>query len=183
MNVPKPALSLRGFESLLPVETGEESAAQECGAPAPRVLRFSIDLPPRLLSPNGIGKSKHFSKRFKAVAAYRSAGMAACLKAMTDAKWERVAKGATRKVRISATWFEGWSPFEQGTRMSLFYRPTDEQNAWIALKAALDGFVDARLVPDDTAKHVKLGDCELKVKPADHGGRCGIDIEIEEVSA
>jgi hypothetical protein len=56
------------------------------------------------------------------------------------------------------------------------HRPKDCDNAVVALSACQDGIVDAGIVADDDAKHVRLGGIEV-ITDTD---LCGVFVTIEE---
>lgn len=87
--------------------------------------------------------------------------------------WSKLAR-ATQQARMLAKHrFRSAKPgdwIQQPVRLEVVYRcpygsrgycPRDAQNAIGALKAAIDGMVDAGVVPDDSAKWVTWGEFQL----------------------
>jgi Holliday junction resolvase RusA-like endonuclease len=146
---------------------------------------IELPLPPKGVSPNRAGH-EHYSKRSKATQEYRKAAWALMREALPK-DWKPV------PVRISHAWYMGQSAAETKLRASYlacggkkrlsseFYRPRDKQNAIAALKAVVDGFVDAKLVPDDSAQWVDWGPCTFYSKPDQHGGRSCVVVTVEVV--
>jgi len=149
------------------------------------LFRFEIPLPSLGNSPN-----HHCSHRLKApsIAASRADGARAMRKVLKRG-WEAV------PVRVKHEWYMALTPFEiaiEQTRRPgkktirpidiVKCRPKDAQNAIGCLKAAVDGFVDAGLVPDDTAKWVQWGDCVLHRNAKAHGGRSCVVITLEAIA-
>lgn len=87
--------------------------------------------------------------------------------------WSKLARAIKDERRRAAWHFRiarpaGWIP--QAVRLEIVYRcpfgsvgycPRDTQNAIGALKAAIDGMVDAGIVPDDSARWVTWGEFRL----------------------
>lgn len=59
------------------------------------------------------------------------------------------------------------------------YRPLDKGNAIGSLKAAIDGIVDAGVVPSDSHEWLSFGDIELYRTKDKHGGETGLTLVIE----
>jgi hypothetical protein len=111
----------------------------------PQVQRFSVvlRLPSREVSPNA---RVHWAKRSKFI------------------RWERTAAA----YRFAQAKPRNWRPEPVRLEIryvcpfgSAGYCPRDTQNAIGALKAAIDGMVDAGVVPDDSARWVSWGGFEL----------------------
>lgn len=109
-------------------------------------MRLVIEgpLPPRDCSPNGY---KHWRR---VSAAKRSQRL----------EWSLLAYAAARERGVP------WQPPERatavievgikGARGTRFYAPRDEANALGALKAAIDGIVDAGALMDDSRRHLHV---------------------------
>lgn len=146
-------------------------------------FKFSLPLPPAGCSSNK-ESGRHWVERHRARKDYRSAGFAFCYQAIRIAfnptmRVDMVLNGDAkqkhfcRKVKISSEWFLGRNLPNDGR-----YRPRDVGNAISALKAAVDGFVDAKLVPDDSSRHVDWGTCVLH-SAKESGKRAEVVITIE----
>jgi hypothetical protein len=59
------------------------------------------------------------------------------------------------------------------------YRPRDIANGIAALKAAIDGIVDAGVIPDDSAKIVQWGDVLFHRDAKTHCGRACVVLRLE----
>ncbi len=146
-------------------------------------LTFEIPLPPKDCSPNR-ASHQHFRHRSTATKEYRKAVWAIAKEAMP-------AVYVPVPVRIHHEWYMGQSKTETSLRAaylasggkkklpSEFYRPRDKQNAIAALKAAIDGIVDARIIPDDNDEWLDWGQCTFYRKPEQHGGRSCVVITLE----
>ena len=95
------------------------------------ILEFRLTLPGRILSPNG---RAHWTDLHKARKAQRTEAGYACLAAMRDAKVTTLAKAELEYTFTFAT-----------------QRERDADNLIASMKAAQDGFADAKLVPNDSA--------------------------------
>lgn len=84
-------------------------------------------------------------------------------------------------VRIHHDWYMGKTKAElfTGGRSDRRYHPLDIGNAIAALKAAIDGLVDAGVLPGDTHKQVQWGECRLLRTAKAHGGRSGVVLRFE----
>ena len=131
------------------------------------VVSLTLPLPPRGCSPN-LDSHRHWRLRSRGRGEYR---MAAKLHLMQGARGVKAGK-----VRIScAFWCGKVLPRDD------FYRPKDEANGIASLKAMVDGFVDAGLVPDDDAKHVTWGSCQIHgIKESGRKSCVEVTIEIVE---
>lgn len=98
-----------------------------------------LSLPPDALSPNRVS-SQHWRYRQKATKAYRKACWAA-IRAARPAYW------TAKAVSVAMDYY--------CCRESRGYKPRDAQNALSAIKAAVDGMVDAGVVPSDAKKFVE----------------------------
>jgi crossover junction endodeoxyribonuclease RusA len=103
-----------------------------------------LTLPPSACSQNS---RCHWSERARATSAYRKEAWAMFLQAKPR-DWTR------RPVKLQVHMRYG--------RGSRGYKPQDVQNAIGALKAAIDGMVDAGIVPDDSAQWVSWGEVSIK---------------------
>ena len=133
-----------------------------------RKVSIVLPLPPRALSPNRVGH-EHWRKRSSASKEYRHiAAVFARRAGIRDSKFPV-------PVRINAAFFCGPTPPTDGPR----YRPLDAGNAIGSLKSAIDGFVDAGLVPDDSHTWVRFGSIEIFRSKSEHRGHACVMIEIE----
>jgi hypothetical protein len=66
------------------------------------------------------------------------------------------------------------------------YRPRDTANAIGSLKACIDGFVDAGLVPDDSHKWISWGTVDIyrdkKTVEKMGGGKPRVEITLEQTT-
>lgn len=123
-------------------------------------MKFTVSIPPpgQACSPNC--KSRWLKSKDGKDSRYAAKLMALAAK---PPSWQ--------KARWTFTWVIG--------KLDGTYRPKDEQNAAAALKWAIDGIVgDAKLLPDDSAKHLKFGGGDIvNVK----GAKSYVEIEFEEI--
>jgi hypothetical protein len=128
------------------------------------VTTITVPPPSRVLSPNG--DRHHWTKVSKAKKEHRS--LVAIL-----AKNQKAAPilGA---VEIQVDWYMG---------NKTFYCPMDNQNAISALKAAIDGIVDAGLIEDDNRKIVKaIYPVNLYRTRKEHQGRSEVVFTIRSAT-
>lgn len=123
----------------------------ECALPAvaPQVapaFLFEVDLPlpPKMLSPN---VSAHWAVKARAVKKYREDCGVLVKMAMRKAK--ALSSGPAERAVVDIEY--------RCHRESFGYAAKDTQNAISALKAAIDGMVDAGVVKSDSAKRVSWG--------------------------
>ncbi|MBS1702890.1 MAG: hypothetical protein JST12_14595 [Armatimonadetes bacterium] len=140
-------------------------------------LVLSIDLPPTGLTAHNKGNS--IAKATK-VRAYRKLAALASAGQRTET--------FAGKVRIHHVWFCDKNHFEAAGGANCLkkhkrYRPLDEGNAIQALKPAIDGLVDSGVLSGDTYRHVTWGDYIRLGTKAEHFGRCGILLFLEEIHA
>lgn len=137
----------------------------------PNVIEIEVSLPPVECAKNS---RAHHQAAGKAVAAHR-------LEAKLAAQKARHAAGLTEpafaSIVITAAWY--MAPKEKDGR----YRPRDGTNAQDALKAAIDGLVDAGIVVDDTEDLVKQDPPIMLRHPAEHEGRRCVVLRIEGFGA
>ena len=95
--------------------------------------------------------------------------MVKCLQALGQMR------GNVKPIVISTTWY-------MGPTYDPRYRPLDSTNANAALKAAIDGFVDAGLVPNDSYKFVSLMPPTLFRSKKEHEGKAEIIVEVREAA-
>lgn len=85
------------------------------------------------------------------------------MKAQATKRYRRLAKERVEAEQISS------GPWELARVTATFFfknnRRRDPDNAMGAIKAVYDGIVDAGLVVDDDAKHMKRGEPEFDVDP------------------
>lgn len=104
--------------------------------------RFAVELalPPKALSPNHVVRTKgRYHAKRRATKSYREE----CFyqtKAAMPAGWGPRAVGLTVEYRCS--------------RFAIGYVARDEQNAIAAMKAAIDGMVDAGMAPNDSKNYL-----------------------------
>jgi hypothetical protein len=79
-------------------------------------------------------------------------------------------------VIISATFYAHRGAVPDGK-----YRPNDKANAIHSLKAPVDGFVDAGLIPDDSHLWVSWGEIELLRNKKVSSGRPRVMVTIQSV--
>lgn len=133
-----------------------------------RKVTLVLPLPPRSLSPNRVGH-EHWRNRSRASKEYREI-----------AAWKARQAGIRDQanpvpVIVNAAFFCGPTPPIEGPR----YRPLDAGNAIGSLKAAIDGFVDVGLVPDDSHLWLRFGGVEIFRTKNEHKGHACVMIEIE----
>ena len=87
----------------------------------------------------------------------------------------------TKPVMIHHTWYMARDEREGMRGVPRRYRPLDEGNAIGALKATVDGIVEAGLIPADSHQWVKWGNGLLFRAQKDHGGRCGVELVLEVI--
>lgn len=104
-----------------------------------------LPLPPTDLSPN-MTSSRHWRLRHAATGEYRMIARG-CFKRDMPRGW------SANQVELTMEYF--------CTRASRGYRPLDVMNALASIKAAVDGMVDAGVVPDDSKKFVSWGRLRL----------------------
>ena len=114
---------------------------------------------------------RHWRVRHKADSAARLAASLVARAAKATQGWE-----TAEKARISVDWY--MAP-RKGDGC---YRPLDVQNAIGALKATVDGLVDAGVVVSDTHRHLSWGEVRLYRNAAEHGGRCELVLTVEHQS-
>ncbi len=139
----------------------------------------TIPLPPRALTAQ---QGVHRMVKSAAVKEYRSEVHLVTLMAKLAP-----IKG---KVQITHVWWCGLTHLERACRKNkvvmkkkdAIYRPDDEQNATYALKAAIDGLVDAKLLRGDTRHDVKWGDFVKLATEKEHFGKNGILLFIREIN-
>jgi hypothetical protein len=142
-------------------------------------ITLTLSLPPKGCSPN-MESHRHWRERSAARSEHRGEAKVRLLRAVVDAAHAGIVDwkvaGNTPMVGhvvIHSEWFLG-KKFRGDGR----YRPRDIANAIAALKAAVDGFVDARLVKDDTAAYVSWGSTVLH-SAKESGQRACVEITIE----
>ena len=75
------------------------------------------------------------------------------------------------RARISVVWYMA--------RTEGAYHPLDAGNAWGALKATIDGLVDALIVASDSHRHLEIGEIRLLRAKSEHKGKAEIVLTIE----
>lgn len=105
------------------------------------MLTAVMGIPPRELSPNA---RVHWAAKARATKRYRYESFVEWKKAIMHAGgWTPIPV----ELRVEYTHF----------RRADGYLPMDEENAIAAIKAAIDGMVDAGIVPTDSAKWLRVG--------------------------
>ena len=140
------------------------------GGEAP-AIRVAISLPPKDVAKNA---RAHHHAVARAVASHRAEAMNAAFGARLRLGLDAP---AFRKLVVTATWY--LAPLRGDGR----YRPRDGTNAQDALKAALDGLVDAGLVHDDDDLSVEQMPPTMLRSPEEHGGVRGVELRIEGTGA
>ena len=110
-------------------------------AAGPYIVAVKIPPPGRFCSPNFKG---HWSKKAKDGKQSRDDTYLS-LKGVTTVKLERAI--------VSVKWYRG--------KATGLYRPRDKQNAIASLKWAIDGAIDAGILPDDNADRLSWGEVEI----------------------
>lgn len=143
--------------SVLP--SSESAALVQTTSPAALVI--ILPLPPKALSPNA---RKHWTGRAEAASTYRQHAWAMTRNAMHErAKVEQATSfpGPLRPLRapvlvdIIATY--------------RIHRRRDEDNLYASVKPALDGIVDAGLIPDDSSEYLRINSVTIRIDPKHRG--------------
>ena len=133
-------------------------------------MQFRVNLPPRLCKPNG--PQGNWQAKAKAKASYRE-----------ECGWRAICERNALTVRAKGAIFQ--HAVIQYTiirkRQEGRYLPRDDDNAIAALKAAQDGFKDARLFADDA--HGQVTVLPPKWRKPLKGEAGGIIVEIKEREA
>jgi hypothetical protein len=117
---------------------------------------------------------KHWRQKGAAIKLYRQEAM---LLTMAAKPWVPFAG----PVVVSHEWFMHVPHKEQIGLVPKRYRPLDIGNAIGALKAAIDGIVDAGLIPGDSHKVLKWGEGVLHRSANEHGGRSCVVLTFETI--
>lgn len=146
-------------------------------------LVIHLTLPGRGVSSNHHG---HFGKRAKDAAQWRMEAYLRAKSALASA----AAAGdpfTAERIRVWAVWFMGGPRLSSGGKPVKVsdgrYRPLDASNAAHALKPAIDGLVDAGVVPADDHSRVQVGDQILARTLKEHAGRSGVILCIEDATS
>ncbi len=144
----------------------------------PKSVRLILSLPPLALKAQ---QGTHPAVKQAATKRYREEAYLE-----TKILMQKV-KPFEKKVVIDHTWLCSRNNFEKAMgkdcpKKHRTYKPRDEGNAISALKAAIDGIVDAGLIKDDRAACLKWGDFEPLTKQEETQGRCGVILTITEVA-
>lgn len=131
-----------------------------------RSLTISLNLPDPVLSPNG---RPHFAQLAKAKAKARADAKILATAAMQASKL----KFPFGKCEVRQIWFMGG--------VGTGYKPRDKQNAIGSMKAALDGCVDAGLLPDDNHRWLEFGPVTFYRTKKDHGGKAAVVLVFTEL--
>jgi Holliday junction resolvase RusA-like endonuclease len=127
------------------------------------LLQIKLSLPPRELSPNA---KVHHQVRAKAVAIYRKEAYFAAIEALS--------KGPKDKPPVVMD-VEFYTARKKGHYV---YYPRDIDNALASLKAAIDGIVDAKVIPSDSAKYLSIGKITIHAGQKDAAGLSCVIITI-----
>jgi len=143
------------------------------------VIEIEIPLPPQGVQQN---QRRHWRETAAAIRGYRLM----CRGAAANAGKVPV------PVKIHAEFFMGRSAQEKTWAQArrarglkpkpIVYRPLDTMNAIAALKAAIDGIVDAGVLPGDSHKQVQWGDVNLYRTAKEHKGRSCVVLRLEPLS-
>lgn len=157
------------------------------------ILVLKIPLPPHGCSPNSAG---HENFQLTGIANAWMRDRAKTIAAVNKPKgWTH------QKIRISSVWYMGPTPEEiaikaadaanggkgkgrvKGVARSwaVKYRPIDSSNAGSAMKPAIDGLVDAGLVPKDNHRWVAVAPPILYRQKKEHKGLAYIELTIQQV--
>lgn len=139
-------------------------------------MTVTIEVP---LPLNGTQKNnrKHWRKVSDAVKTARTEGMVAA----------HGKPRLTAPIRVDHEWFFGQNKAEirfkaGGVPPSMrAYRPRDEANAIGALAGSIDGIVDAKVLPGDTAKQLNWGECKINSTMKQHKGRSCVLLTFTEL--
>jgi len=132
----------------------------------PHSLTLDLPLPPKACSPNFKG---HWGEKGRATKQYREAARLICY-ASKPKGWN------AERVRIHAEFFLS----RHDTRG---YHPLDKQNAIASIKAAIDGLVDAKLIPNDSNHKIVWEDPILHRSQKEHKGKAAVLLHIEVLDA
>lgn len=124
---------------------------------------IELPLPPKILSPNG-AQGRMWVKA-KAKKWYREGCYYMALQAMPKG-WAAIRVELDVEYRCSGT-SEG-------------YAPRDSMNAMAAMKAGIDGLIDAGVAPDDSNAHLSWGALSLITRRSPKGD--GITITVRKQS-
>ncbi len=132
-----------------------------------RVVRFEIDLPPKVLSPN-LAQGVHWGRKGPAAREYRALAMVRCREAANGKRFGRA--------RISFLFGLRDRRPAAVRREDARYHPSDFDNAVGSLKALIDGIVDAGVIPDDSWRHLECGEvrCDFERGP-------WVEVRLEEI--
>jgi len=128
-------------------------------------MTVELPLPPKILSPNITGA--HWAVKKRAIREYRTSCGDLFLSAKLQAGWLIANGGVELEVEYRC-------PMK-----SAGYVARDTQNAIAAMKPAIDGMVDAQIVPNDSARYVAWGQFRLVTRKSDRGE--GITIVVRRV--
>lgn len=128
----------------------------------PHSLTINLPLPPKACSPNFKG---HWAEKGRATKQYREAARMLCYAAKPK-DWD------AERISIKPEFFLS----RHDTRG---YHPLDKQNAIASLKAAIDGLVDAGLLPNDSNNKIVWEDPILHRSLKEHKGKAAVLLHIE----
>lgn len=143
---------------------------------APTTHTIELPLPPKECSPNYRG---HWTNKANPIWKYRYDCRWAFYKAYTDLASQmlgRKAEPLRTPITIHLEYYCG------GRWDTTLYRPKDTDNAIGAFKSGQDSLIDAGLIPDDSARYVKVGRCKIYRTVKEHKGRCCLVVTIEEAT-
>lgn len=132
-----------------------------------RTLSVSLSLPSPKLSPNA---RTHWRSMAKHKAQARADAKILTLAAMQASKL----KFPFGKCEVRMVWYMGGA--QSG------YKPRDKQNAIASLKYALDGCIEAGVLPDDSHRWLDFGPVTFLRTKKEHGGRSAVVLVFTELN-
>lgn len=132
---------------------------------ARRVFKLELPLPPIQASPNG---RFHWGARARATRLYRE-----ICGQFVQAQIGR--QRVSGKVIVDLDFY-----LARKLLPDTFYRPRDKDNAVASIKAAIDSLKDAKLITNDSKKHLNIGRVDLHTTKKEHQGKVGLVITIRE---
>lgn len=136
-------------------------------------IRANIPLPRKGNSSNHHGA---WQVRARDTKWYREQGYLSVFGIHNNPEWEPI-----RPVRIDADFYMGADRGLITIARHASYRPLDIANAISSLKGAIDGLVDAGVVPDDSHKWVTWGEVHLYRTKKQHQGKSGVVLIITQL--
>lgn len=137
-------------------------------------MTIELPLPPRECSPNWTG---HYMLKANAVRRYRDDCHFAFYLAYAGRDGKFLGQNPNPLHTPITIHLEYFCCRRPGDRS---YFPKDSDNAIGAFKHGRDSLKDAGLIPDDSAKYVIVGRCNIYRTKREHKGRCCLIVTIEE---